>query len=605
MKSSTLVPALFIFTLLFCSPPLAVASDETPPVLGVSAPRGTLPVGASSTGLRIDTDEAATCRWSTVPGVAYESMLYAFAAGALGAEGQTHEATLSGLEVGTVRVFVRCADLAGNVQTDDHEIAFYVAAPVAGFHPVDLPGVRFFVESRVGVAVAACDTSDCRAAGDNAPLDRQFCDLSTFPDGCARRWQDQSDYVPALGFEPPEWTRGRDFGQDDLDKPGFVLDCVNGLPCLRGGPGEVEDRTFEIEPGQQVDGVTGPFSIAVLARPRAQDDDSFLFGFAGSELSRRVTSDTHRARIAFGGTVTLAPAGEVPVDAWHLFELHRDAADAVRLLIDGVDVTEGAQVAPGEMRFRFLLSVARVRAFHGDVALALVVDGELDAAQRQELRNYVARTYGVGVEVPPPAAAWRFDEGSSDCVLVAEAGPDGARGPACPADMPLTVEGRDGEALLFDGDDEVVLGADPSLASPPAFTLAAWVRADPRATWRSILDFRDSRDDGYDLYLDPDGQLFLRANRLTFNAAPSFGRVDDGAWHHVAGTYDGESLGLFVDGVSIGRAGLGATSLDVSAPGVIGRNYRFGVSTFSGTIDEPRIWTEALDAAQIAVLAAR
>lgn len=370
------------------------SGDDRPPILSASRPRGTLPAGTDSVALTLDTDRDATCRWSRTPGRSYAEQEGRFES----TGGRSHQATVVGLVPGTVRLYARC--LSGDLETpDDHEIAFFIDPPHQGFHPRDLPGTRFFVESRTGVTVAFCDTETCRTAGDNAPLEAQYCDLTAFPDGCVRRWRDDSDYLPSIDFEPPEWTTGRDFGQDDPDKPGFILDCLGSMPCVRGGAGVLEDRTLEIEPGQQVDGLDGPFSLVVLARPIEQPDDVSLFGFAGSLMLRK-PDGRHLLRIAFGDTVTVAPAGSVAMGAWHLYELHRDAQDRVRLVVDGVEVTERGSdgelpTLAGQFRFRFLLSVARVNAFHGDVALALVADGGLDPSTIDAVRTYVAEAYGV------------------------------------------------------------------------------------------------------------------------------------------------------------------------------------------------------------------
>ena len=77
----------------------------------------------------------------------------------------------------------------------------------------------------------------------------------------------------------------------------------------------------------------------------------------------------------------------------------------------------------------------------------------------------------------------------------------------------------------------------------------------------------------------------------------------DGNWHAIAGTYDGTSVHLYVDGTEVGSA----------APGPVGgidynlANQDFTVGTFpscngfnySGAIDEVRVYDEALSAAQI------
>ena len=192
------------------------------------------------------------------------------------------------------------------------------------FHPTDLGRLEFFVESIHGLQPARCSSLKCFDAGENAPLARQYCDTETFPDGCLRRWQDQSAYQPAAGFEPPEWVRGRDFGQDDRDKPGLVLDCLNGRPCVRGGKGAVQELSLETEPKQEVGPILGAFSIFLLARPVQQPTDFVYFGFAGTELTHLVESDALKMRIDFRRPAVITPPSAVALETWHLIEVHRD-----------------------------------------------------------------------------------------------------------------------------------------------------------------------------------------------------------------------------------------------------------------------------------------
>jgi beta-galactosidase len=80
--------------------------------------------------------------------------------------------------------------------------------------------------------------------------------------------------------------------------------------------------------------------------------------------------------------------------------------------------------------------------------------------------------------------------------------------------------------------------------------------------------------------------------------------VWDGNWHLVAGTYDGASVRLYVDGAQIGAGtptslvigytGLDHTNFDIGA-------YRGSTCTlgFKGAIDEIRLFNRALAASEI------
>ena len=78
--------------------------------------------GTSQTTLSLMTDENATCRYATTPGVSYGSMANTFSS-----TGATAHSTLvAGLVNGSnYSYYVRCQDTAGNANPDDFVITFW------------------------------------------------------------------------------------------------------------------------------------------------------------------------------------------------------------------------------------------------------------------------------------------------------------------------------------------------------------------------------------------------------------------------------------------------------------------------------------------------
>lgn len=589
------------------------APDLDPPQLSSPSPVGTVPAGTVSLDLAVSTDEAAECRYGTMPGIDFNSMSSVFQQ----TGGTAHQTPVTNPQDGTTRVFyVRCRDASGNAGAEDFVIGFWQAEPPpgAGFHPTDLADVAFFVESRHGLGVATCKTAACQAAGDNVPLAQHYCDTDLFPYGCARRWEDHSAYTPPIPFEPPEWLNGRDHGQDDLDKPGVILDCINGRPCLRGGLGVEQYRGLEIEPNQFIGPVSGAFSLYVLARPVAQADDYYYLGFAGTELVHEVDDDSLRLRLGFGAQIPLTGAGVAPAGEWSLIEVHRQSAGGLSALVNGYDQTAGTPSSSNDFYFRFLMTSSRVGGMEGDLAAALVVTGDLDTVERQSVRDYFAAVYAldVGTGGPPPvgengipsdvAAFWSFDDESVCAVANHVAGAaNAAPGPACPGNGPADLPGRVGTALDFDGvDDDVVAPAGDGLDQLNRITLSAWVRTTETTDYRSIIDKRDAATDGFDLYLVPGGKPFMRINDKALQGSTV---LADGQWHHVVGVYDGDAMWLYVDGVLETGRTAGVQVLDTTAPTVIGRGFTTGPNKFHGSLDQIRIYDRALDATEISALA--
>jgi glucose/arabinose dehydrogenase/S-formylglutathione hydrolase FrmB len=99
-------------------------SDQTPPLRSNGQPTGVLQQGTKQTTLSLSTDENATCRYASTPGVAFASMPNLFS----NTGGMTHASTVSGLADGAnYSFFVRCQDASSNANADDYAISFSVA----------------------------------------------------------------------------------------------------------------------------------------------------------------------------------------------------------------------------------------------------------------------------------------------------------------------------------------------------------------------------------------------------------------------------------------------------------------------------------------------
>ena len=98
--------------------------DLVDPVTSNPLPTGVLPAGTTSTTISVETDEAATCRYGTTPGVEYSLIANTFDT----TGGVVHSALFGGLTDDTAyTIYVRCEDLSGNAQSSDTLISFSVA----------------------------------------------------------------------------------------------------------------------------------------------------------------------------------------------------------------------------------------------------------------------------------------------------------------------------------------------------------------------------------------------------------------------------------------------------------------------------------------------
>ena len=164
-----------------------------------------------------------------------------------------------------------------------------------------------------------------------------------------------------------------------------------------------------------------------------------------------------------------------------------------------------------------------------------------------------------------------------------------------------TASGRFGGALTFDGvNDRVTVPHAASLALTTGVTMEAWVAPTALGGWRTVLLKERSRRAEL-------GALRLRrrgggpsayATGASELGASGTAALSLTAWTHVAGTYDGATLRLYVNGVQVATRALTGALAAGTAPLSIGGNGVWG-EWFAGRIDEVRVYNRALGAADV------
>jgi len=186
---------------------------------------------------------------------------------------------------------------------------------------------------------------------------------------------------------------------------------------------------------------------------------------------------------------------------------------------------------------------------------------------------------------------WLFDEEEGDVAI--DSSGNGHAGTI--SGDPERIEGKFGQALLFDGSDDFVDCGNDAALNLNVFTVAFWASMPVPQGWNHIVT-RGSHvgkgDPGsvnwafmaksaqsqflYEMYTDTD-----------WNGMSTGISLD--TWQHVVGTYDGDKMELFIDGVSR-RSDVGVImKLDES------RDLRIGGGStadavpnnyFNGSVDE-------------------
>jgi hypothetical protein len=213
--------------------------------------------------------------------------------------------------------------------------------------------------------------------------------------------------------------------------------------------------------------------------------------------------------------------------------------------------------------------------------------------------NYATATVAVTVLSDRAAslvAAYNFNEGSG--TTVTDAAGNNNTGTIRAAKW--TTAGKFGNGLVFNGTNALVTIPDTSwLRLTTAMTLEAWVKPS-RVTnvWRDVI-----RKGKNDYFLDATSDHNkVPAGGGTFGTTKTVAWGTTGlaanTWTHLAVTYDGMTLRLYVNGVQVtsqARTGNLATSAN---PLQIGGDSSYG-HYFKGTIDEVRIYNVELSLSEI------
>jgi len=196
---------------------------------------------------------------------------------------------------------------------------------------------------------------------------------------------------------------------------------------------------------------------------------------------------------------------------------------------------------------------------------------------------------------------WRFDEASGTTATDSS----GSGNTGTLVGGITRVAGKVGSALSFTNGSMVKgsnAGTDFPISGAPR-TLAAWVKTPAGAPDSVVFGFGTATGpDESRFYLQIVGGSVSAAIGGTGWAISGTTRVDDGAWHHLAGIYEGSGTNMvrvYVDG----QLDEYSTVAQVPNTGT-GSNWQIGQALggtwpFAGSIDEVRLYNRALSAPEI------
>ncbi|MFC4112797.1 LamG-like jellyroll fold domain-containing protein [Nonomuraea zeae] len=221
------------------------------------------------------------------------------------------------------------------------------------------------------------------------------------------------------------------------------------------------------------------------------------------------------------------------------------------------------------------------------------------AANHNVTAPATATTYTATYQQAPApdglVAAYGMDAGTG--TAVADASGQGNNGTAASTTWSLT--GKYGQALSFNGTSSWVTVPDAStLDLTGGMTLEAWVRPASVSGWRTVLMKEFGADLAYAVMGSGSSGPAAFIHTSSGANAPAPSNLPLNSWSHVAATYDGSTLRLYVNGVQVATNPTVGNLRVGTGPLRIGGNSGSG-EYFSGLIDEVRVYNKALTAAQI------
>ena len=161
----------------------------------------------------------------------------------------------------------------------------------------------------------------------------------------------------------------------------------------------------------------------------------------------------------------------------------------------------------------------------------------------------------------------------------------------------LTFEG----SIYFNGTTDYIDIDNNLELNPSEFSISAWIKRDASDSGdASIVSKRASGfADGYDLRIRNNNRIQMIWKNGSNQSITSDTAIPDDEWHHIAVTYNGAAVSIYIDGVlDKTRNRTAPTPTDESF--IIGAGGKTSTNSFfQGNIDEVRVWSTMLTQSQL------
>ena len=309
------------------------------------------------------------------------------------------------------------------------------------------------------------------------------------------------------------------------------------------------------------------------------------------------------ANVVFSGsgTAVLYFSGNVSIPTETKINIGGNPANVLIVVYGKLSISKEARIN-ANIYVADNASLAKEITYNG----SLSVVGKLKVAKEGEY-NFTSSDVGnidshgfCSAELPIlPIANYRFDESSWSGVageVIDETGnfPGQAMGGLSTENTTSARTGNPGTCRYgsFDGaNDYIEVADDPALDLLTELTITAWIRPDsiPSSGLKTIV----SKDENYEFHLNSSGEIFWWWQTHSF--ATTGAGITPGNWYHIAITYKSGQQSIYVNGVEKGSRNYTGNLPLNNDPLQIGQDLNFTSRSFHGSIDEVRIYTNALN----------
>jgi YD repeat-containing protein len=189
---------------------------------------------------------------------------------------------------------------------------------------------------------------------------------------------------------------------------------------------------------------------------------------------------------------------------------------------------------------------------------------------------------------------WQFNEGAGNV-----AADTSGKGNCGTITEPAWVCGKIGKALQFAGKSYVEIPHNEVLNPRNAITIEAWIYPASNMQWRKIVSKSLGSNTDYCIFQGSTNNLgfSLKMGTVARTVYSPAGSVPLGKWTHVAGTYDGTCMRLYINGIQVSSIAICGQINAHAEPLRIGGDAPDAY--FAGMLDEISIYNIALTAAEI------